>query len=98
MNKRLFLFFLNKNSKRDKTILNEDGKTASDEKKLSRTFSTYFANIDSDLQIPNIYEDASDICSNHDPVLAAINTFQNYPSIVKTCQSSDITTKITHLI
>ena len=34
------------------------------------------------LQIPNIEEDASDIRSNHDPVLAAINTFQNHPNVV----------------
>ena len=44
--------------------------------------STYSANIVSDLQISNIQEDPSDIRSNHDPVLAAINTFQNHPNIV----------------
>ena len=44
-------------------------------KELCRTFSTYFTNIVSDLQIPNICKDASDIRSNHYPVLAAINTF-----------------------
>ena len=74
--------FSNKNSKSDKIILNEEGKTISDEKELCRTFSTYFANIVSDLQIPKIQEDASNIRSNHDPVLPAINTFQNHPSVV----------------
>ena len=73
--------FSNKNLKSDKIILNEDGKTISDEKELCRTFSTYFANIVSDLQIPKIRYNAFDIKSNHDPVLAAINTFQNHPSV-----------------
>ena len=44
-----------------------------DEKKLCRTFSNYFANIVSDLQIPNVHEDACNISSNRHPVLAAIN-------------------------
>ena len=67
--------FTNKNLKSDNIILNEQGKTVSDKKELCRTFSTYFANIVSDLQIPKIQEDASNIRSNHDPVLAAINPF-----------------------
>ena len=74
--------FSNKNSKSDKIILYEDDKTISAEKELCRTFTTYFSNIVFDL-IPNIPEDASDIRSNHDPVLTAINTFQNHPSVVK---------------
>ena len=74
--------FSNKNSKSNKIILNEESKTISDEKELCRTFSTYFANIVSDLQIPKIQYNAFDIKSNHDPVLAAINTFQNHPSVV----------------
>ena len=41
--------FSNKNLKSDKIILTEEGKTISDEKELCRTFSTYFANIVSDL-------------------------------------------------
>ena len=120
--------FSNKNSKSDKIILNEEGKTISDEKELCRTFSTYFANIVSYLQIPKIQDNAFDIKSNHDPVLAAINTFQNHPSVDnikqrefnstftfkttnenevrkiiknlnvrKTCQGSDIPTKIIKL-
>ena len=74
--------FSNKNSKSDKIFLNEDGKTVSHEKELCRTFSTYLANIIFDLKIPNIHVDLSDIRSNHEPVLAAINTFQNHPSVV----------------
>ena len=120
--------FSNNNLKSDKIILNEEGKTISDEKELCRTFSTYFANIVSDLQIPKIQYNAFDIKSNHDPVLAAINTFQNHPSVFnikqrefnstftlkttnenevrktiktlnvrKTCQGSDIPTKIIKL-
>ena len=56
--------FPNKNLKNDKTILNEGDETVSDEKELCRTFSTYFANIVPDLQIPKIHEDASNIRSN----------------------------------
>ena len=78
----MFLFFSNKNSKRDKIILNEKSKTISDEKDLCRTSSTYFSNIVSDLQIPKIQVDVSDIRSNHDLVLVTINTFQNHPSVV----------------
>ena len=74
--------FSNKNPKSDKVIPNEQGKTVSDEKELCRTFSTYFANTVSDLQIPKIQEDVFDIRSNYDPVLAAINTFQNHPSVI----------------
>ena len=74
--------FSNKNSKSDRIILNEEGKTVSEEKEFCRTFNTYFANIVSDLQIPKIQDNASNIKINHDPVLAAINTFQNHPSVV----------------
>ena len=45
------------------------------------------ANIVSDLKIPKIHKETSDIRSNHDPVLAAINTFQNHPSVVNITQS-----------
>ena len=59
----------------DKNILNEDDKTVSDKKEFYRTFITYFAYVVSDLQITNVHKDAFNIMSNHDPVLAAINTF-----------------------
>ena len=68
--------FSNKNSKNDKIILNKDGRTVSDEKVLCRTFSTYFANTVFDLQIPKIHEDVSNIRSNHDFVLDAVNSFK----------------------
>ena len=42
---------------------------------------TFFANIISNLKIPNIHKNAYDITSNRDPVLAAINTFKNHPSV-----------------
>ena len=45
------------------------------------------ANIASDLKIPNIHEDVSDVRSNHDSVLAAIYTLQNHPSVVNIKQS-----------
>ena len=35
----------------------------------------------SDLKIPKLQEDASNIRSNHDSVLAVINTFQNHPNV-----------------
>ena len=55
------------NTKSDKIFLNRDSKTLSDKKNSCRTFTTYFANIVSDLQILNIQENihhASDIASN----------------------------------
>ena len=73
--------FSNKNSKSDKIILNKEGITVSDGKELCRAFSTYFANIAFDLQLPKIQDDASDIRSTHDPILAVIITFQNHPSV-----------------
>ena len=87
-------YFSNKNSKSDKIILNEEGKTVSDGKELSRTFCTYFANIISDLQIPKIHEDLSNIRSNHDPVLAAINTFAK---LLKTSMLAKLVKVVTFL-
>ena len=80
-------FFSSKNSKSDKIFLNDEGKTVSDENELCRTFCAYFANIVSDLQIRKIHEDLSSIRSNHDPVLAAINMFQNHPGVVNIKQT-----------
>ena len=76
-----FPLFSNKNWKSDTIILNEDVKTVSDEKEFCRNFSTYFANIVSDRKIPNTNNDVPDVLSKHNPVLAAINTFQNHPSV-----------------
>ena len=80
--------FSNKNSKSDTTTLKEDHKTALDEKELCRSFSTYFANIVSDRKVPNIHKDVSDIRCNHDLMLAAINTFQNHLSVLKSTKWS----------
>ena len=66
----------------DKIILNEDDKTISDKKEFYRTFRTYFAYAVSDLQISNVHRDAFNIMSNHDLVLAAVNTFQNHPNVI----------------
>ena len=75
--------FSNKNSESDKITLNGEGKTVSDEKELCKTFSTYFANIVSALQIPKIQDNVSSIKNSDDPVVfAAINTFQNHSSVV----------------
>ena len=79
----LVSIFSNKNSKSDTITLKEDHKTALDEKELCRSFSTYFANIVSDRKVPNIHKDVSDIRCNHDLMLAAINTFQNHLSVLK---------------
>ena len=74
--------FSHKSSKNDKIILIEEGKTVSDKKELSRTFSTDFSNILCNLEIPKIQDNASyNHESNHDPVVAAINTFPNHPSV-----------------
>ena len=73
-------------SKSDKIILNKDSKTISDEKELCKTFSAYFANINSDPKIPNIHKEMSDITCNDKLVLAVINTFQNHPSVVNVKQ------------
>ena len=85
----MFLLF---ETKVDKIILNEEGKTISDEKELCRTFSTYFANIVSDLQIPKSQEHPCNIRGNYDFVLAAINTFQNHSSVVNIKQREFIST------
>ena len=45
-------------------------------KKLCWTFSTCFANKVSDLQIPKIWDNLSNIKSNHDPVLAVLTRFK----------------------
>ena len=42
---------------------------------IHQTFSTYFANVISDLQIPNIHKNVSNVRSGHDLVLTAINPF-----------------------
>ena len=62
-------------------------------------YYTTFANIVPDLQIPKIQDNTSNIKSNHGPVLAAINTFQNHPRVVNIKQrefNSTFSFKITN--
>ena len=44
-------------------------------------FCDYFSNIISELQIPSISENISNVTDITDPVLAAINTFKDHTSI-----------------
>ena len=44
-------------------------------------FFGYFSNIIFVLQIPSIFENISNVTDMTDPVLAAINMFQDHPSI-----------------
>ena len=48
---------------------------------LCQIFCDYFSNIISELQIPSISENISNVTDIMDPVLAAINTFKDHPSI-----------------
>ena len=62
-------------------ILHENDKCVSNDDELCQIFCGYFSNIISDLQIPSISKDISKATDITDPVLAAINMFQDYPSI-----------------
>ena len=76
--------FSTKSSKGDKVILNENNKYMSNDDELSRIFCDYFSNIISELQIPSISENISSVSDITDSVFAAINTFQDHPSIKNT--------------
>ena len=73
--------FSTKCSKCDKIILNENDKYVSNDGELCQIFCDYYSNIISELQIPSISENISNVTDITDPVLAAINTFQDHPSI-----------------
>ena len=73
--------FSTKCSKDDKMILHENDKCVSNDDELCQIFCGYFSNIISDLQIPSISKNISKATDITDPVLAAINMFQDYPSI-----------------
>ena len=73
--------FSTKCSKGDKIILNENDKYVSNDGKLCQIFSDYFSNIISGLQIPSISKNISNVTDITYPVLAAINMFQDHPSI-----------------
>ena len=67
-------------SKRDKIIPNENVKFVSNDDKLCQIFCGYFCNIIFDLQIPSTSTNISNVTDITDPVLAAINMFQDYLS------------------
>ena len=73
--------FSTKCSKGDKIILNEKDKYVSNDGELCQLFCDYFSNIISELQIPSISENISNVTDIMDHVLAAIIMFQDYPSI-----------------
>ena len=68
-------------SKNDIIILNENDKYMSNDGELCQIFCDYFSNIISEHQIPSISENISNMAYITDPVLAAINMFQDHPSI-----------------
>ena len=73
--------FSTKCSKGDKIILNENDKYVSNDGQLCQMFYDYFSNIISELQIPSISQNISNVTDITDPVLAAIIMFQDHPSI-----------------
>ena len=73
--------FSTKCSKGDKIILNENDNCVSNDSELCQFFCGYFSNVISELQIPSISESISNVTDITDPVLAAINMFQDHPSI-----------------
>ena len=74
-------FFSTKCSKGDKVILNEKDKYVPNDGELRQLFSDYFSNIISELQIPSTSENISNVTDITDPALAAINMFQDHPSV-----------------
>ena len=73
--------FSTKCSKGDKIILNENDKYVSNDGELCQIFCDYFSNIISELQIPRISKNISNVTDITDPVLAVIIMFQDHPSI-----------------
>ena len=65
--------FFTKCSKGDKIILNENDRYMSNDGELCQIFSGYSSNIISELQIPSISENISNVTDISDPVLASIN-------------------------
>ena len=64
-----------------KIILNENNKCVSNDKKLYQINCGYISNMISELQILSISENISNVTDITDPVLTAVNMFQNHPSI-----------------
>ena len=76
--------FSTKCSKGDKTVLNETDKYVRLIKANHVKFLTILyklSNIISDLQIPSISKNISDLTDITDPVLAAIDMFEDHPSV-----------------
>ena len=73
--------FSPKCSKCGKIILNENNKCVSNDKKLYQINCGYISNMISELQILSISENISNVTDITDPVLTAVNMFQNHPSI-----------------
>ena len=59
----------------------DNDKYVSNDGELCQIFSGFFSNITSELQIPSISKNISKVTDITDPVLAAINMFQDHPSI-----------------
>ena len=72
-------------------MLDENDRYVSNDGKLCQIFCGYFSNIISELQIPSISKNISNVTDITDPVFAAISTFQDHPSIKnigeKNCKS-----------
>ena len=60
-------------------MLNENDKHVSNDGELCQMFCDYFSNFISELQIPRISENISNMTDITGPVLAAINTFHDHP-------------------
>ena len=73
--------FSTKCSTGDKITLNENHKYVSNDGELCQIFCSYFSNINSELQIPHICENISNMTDTTDSVLATINMLQDNLSI-----------------
>ena len=79
--KQFLHFFSTKCSKGDKITPNKNDKCVSNDGELCQRFCDILSNIISELQIPSIFENISNVTDINDPVLTVINTFQGHPSI-----------------
>ena len=73
--------FSTKFSKGDKIILKENDKYVFNEDELYQIFCDYFPNIISELQIPSISKNISNVTDITEHVLATIIMFQDHPNI-----------------
>ena len=75
------MLFSAKCSKGDEIILNENDKCVSNDNEICQISCNYFPNVISELQIPSISENISNMIDMTDPDLEAINVFQYHPSV-----------------